>query len=142
MVLRLGPPLRLLAWWPLADAQEASLEAGAAWLLLTLSLPLTSLLEVAMHTNHSTHSASRTIIEQGRRWFRFAQALDAALRTEGSRLWVKPKLHAQRSEERRVGKSVDLGGRRMVTEKRGRGGAGIHDVQRQRESTRGARWIM
>lgn len=58
-----------------------------------------------MHTNHtqnrpgSLHSAkataTRTIIEQGRRWFCFAQALDAALRTEGSRLWVKPKLHAQ-----------------------------------------------
>lgn len=44
-----------------------------------------------MHTNHTT----RAIIEQGRRWFRFAQALDATLRTEGSRLWVKPKLYAQ-----------------------------------------------
>lgn len=48
-----------------------------------------------MHTNHTTRSTTRAIIEQGRRWFRFAQALDAALRTEGSRLWVKPKLHAQ-----------------------------------------------
>lgn len=58
-----------------------------------------------MHTNHTQNrpgslysakvTATRTIIEQGRRWFRFAQALDAALRTEGSRLWVKPKLHAQ-----------------------------------------------
>lgn len=49
-----------------------------------------------MHTNHSTRpTVSRTIIEQGRRWFRFAQALDAALRAKGSRLWVKPKLHAQ-----------------------------------------------
>ena len=48
-----------------------------------------------MHTNHITHTASRTVIEQGRRWFRFAHALDAALRAGGSRLWVKPKLHAQ-----------------------------------------------
>ncbi len=48
-----------------------------------------------MYTDHTTQSPSRTIIEQGRRWFRFALALDAALRAEGSRLWVKPKLHAQ-----------------------------------------------
>jgi hypothetical protein len=48
-----------------------------------------------MHTDHTTQVASRIIIEQGRRWFRFAHALDAALRAEGSRLWVKPKLHAQ-----------------------------------------------
>ena len=54
-----------------------------------------------MHTDHtqnrpgSLHSAYRTVIEQGRRWFRFAHALDAELRAGGSRLWVKPKLHAQ-----------------------------------------------
>lgn len=48
-----------------------------------------------MHTDHITHTASRTVIEQGRRWFRFAHTLDAALRADGSRLWVKPKLHAQ-----------------------------------------------
>jgi hypothetical protein len=48
-----------------------------------------------MHTDHITHTASRIVIEQGRRWFRFAHALDAALRAGGSRLWVKPKHHAQ-----------------------------------------------
>ena len=48
-----------------------------------------------MHTDHLTHSISRTILEQGRRWFHFARALDADLRAEGSRLWVKPKLHAR-----------------------------------------------
>ena len=47
-----------------------------------------------MHPNHLP-STSRSIIEQGRRWFHFARTLDAALRAEGSRLWVKPKLHAQ-----------------------------------------------
>ena len=47
-----------------------------------------------MHPNHIP-STSRSIIEQGRRWFHFARALDAALRAEGSRLWVKPKLHAR-----------------------------------------------
>ena len=47
-----------------------------------------------MHPNHIP-STSRSIIEQGRRWFHFARVLDAALRAEGSRLWVKPKLHAQ-----------------------------------------------
>ena len=52
-----------------------------------------------MHTNHLTHPvqppAPHTIIEQGRRWFHFARALDADLRAEGSRLWVKPKRHAR-----------------------------------------------
>ena len=47
-----------------------------------------------MHPNHIP-STSRSIIEQGRHWFHFARVLDAALRAEGSRLWVKPKLHAQ-----------------------------------------------
>lgn len=40
-------------------------------------------------------SFGHTIVEQGRLWFRFAQILEATLRTKGTRLWVKPKLHAQ-----------------------------------------------
>lgn len=40
-------------------------------------------------------SFDHTIVEQGRLWFRFAQILDTVLRTQGSRLWVKPTIHAQ-----------------------------------------------
>ncbi|MFQ5568225.1 MAG: hypothetical protein ACE5G0_01035, partial [Rhodothermales bacterium] len=35
------------------------------------------------------------IIAQGRLWFHFARILDAKLREQGGRLWVKPRLHAQ-----------------------------------------------
>ena len=48
---------------------------------------------------HSITSDTRTvihiIIEQGRLWFRFARILDMELRAQGSRLWVKPTIHAQ-----------------------------------------------
>lgn len=35
------------------------------------------------------------IVEQARAWFRYAQILDANLKGQGSRLWVKPELHAR-----------------------------------------------
>lgn len=50
-----------------------------------------------MSNNRTTiaRSSGHIVVEQGRRWFRFAQILDTALRAEGSRLWVKPTIHAQ-----------------------------------------------
>lgn len=46
------------------------------------------------HTTH-TQSVYTRIVQQGRMWFRYARILEAALRAEGSRLWVKPVLHAR-----------------------------------------------
>lgn len=43
----------------------------------------------------TTTSRTRTILSQGRLWFRFARILDAVLREAGSRLWVKPAAHAR-----------------------------------------------
>ncbi len=47
---------------------------------------------MTISTLNTTHSR---IIIQGRLWFRFARILDTELRAQGSRLWVKPRLHAQ-----------------------------------------------
>lgn len=47
---------------------------------------------MTISTVNATHSR---IITQGRLWFRFARILEASLCEQGTRLWVKPRLHAQ-----------------------------------------------
>lgn len=48
-----------------------------------------------MNRTANATGTTRTIVEQARTWFRYAQILDANLRGDGSRLWVKPELHAR-----------------------------------------------
>ena len=48
--------------------------------------------------NTRANPTSRTyeaVLQQGRMWQRYARILDEALRRRGSRLWVKPLLHAE-----------------------------------------------
>ncbi len=46
-------------------------------------------------TSNTGSCINDIIIARGRLWFRFARILEALLRTRGTRLWVKPRLHAQ-----------------------------------------------
>ena len=48
-----------------------------------------------MNTNLLSTRTYNAIIEQGRLWFRYARLLESTLPDQGSRLWVKPTLHAQ-----------------------------------------------
>src|SRR2546425_9355638 len=53
------------------------------------------------------------ISSRGRRFFRPPE-----VQTNAQRLTALKFIHAPRSEERRVGKSVDLGGRRIIKKKK------------------------
>lgn len=72
-----------------------------------------------MNTNALSTRTHNAIIEQGRLWFRYARLLENTLPKQGSRLWVKPTLHAQYG----LRQSTHMGTRTFILTSRLEGGA-------------------
>src|SRR2546430_16039847 len=73
--------------------------------------------DLAQRLNNVVRAAEQAReCEEQRKKSQFSKAVDAARKA----LAIEPNLPAARSEERRVGKSVDLGGRRIIKKKKRR----------------------
>ncbi len=72
-----------------------------------------------MKSNAQTRTRTYdALIQQGRLWFRFARILEGKLAEKGSRLWVKPALHARYG----LRQSTRLGARTFILTTRLEGG--------------------